>query len=256
MILSELIQRSPIRIFEQSIHGGLKAGEIGVISSPNGVGKTSVLVQLAMDKLLQGKKVIHVSFTQHNQYVPLWYDDIFSEFTSKKNLENAAEIKNDLVKNRVLMNFNQDGVTKDQILKSLRAMIIEGGFKADSIIIDGFDFARHADSASAAANTSVTSVLTKEKETDLFANFKAVKNFATEMGLSIWYSCSVNDDAQYDKENIPAALNSFINNIDIVIVLQPKTDHVELSISKDRDSVISKSMAMNLDPKTLLILEA
>jgi len=258
MILSELIQRSPIRIFEQSIHGGLKAGEIGVIASPNGVGKTSVLVQLAMDKLLQGKKVIHVSFTQHNQYVPLWYDDIFTEFTIKKNLENAAEIKNELVKNRVLMNFNQDGVTKDQILKSLRAMIIEGGFKADSIIIDGFDFARHsaASCAAVASSTSVTSVLNKEKETDLFANFKAVKNFATEMGVSIWYSCSVNEGAQYDKENIPVALGSFINNIDIVIVLQPKKDHVELSISKDRDSVISKSMAMNLDPKTLLILEA
>jgi hypothetical protein len=49
--------------------------------------------------------------------------------------------------------------------------------------------------------------------------------------------------------------SSFINSIDIVIVLQPKPDHVELSISKDRGSVISKSMAMRLDPKTLLILE-
>jgi hypothetical protein len=231
MVLSELIQRSPIRIFEQSIHGGLKPGETGIISSPNGVGKTSVLVQLAMDKLLQGKKVIHVSFTQHNQYVPLWYEDIFNEFTYKKNLENAPEIKNDLVKNRVLMNFNQDGVTKNQIIRSLRAMIIEGGFKADSIIIDGFDFSR------------------TDKE-----SIASIKDFAVELGVSIWYSCSVKDDgSQYDKDNIPVMLGSFIDKIDIVIILQPKKDHVELSISKDRNSIISKSMAMKLDPKTLLI---
>jgi KaiC/GvpD/RAD55 family RecA-like ATPase len=234
LILSELIQRSPIRIFEQSIHGGLKPGEIGVIASPNGVGKTSVLVQLALDKLLQGKKVIHVSFTQHIHYVPVWYEDIFDELISKKNLENAADIKNDLVKNRVLMNFNQDGVTKEQIIRGLRAMIIEGGFKADSIIIDGFDFSR----------TTKKSI----------AN---VKTFATEMGVSVWYSCSVKDEGQqYDKENIPLVISDFADIVDVVIVLHPRPDHIELSISKDRGSIISKSMAMKLDPKTLLILEA
>jgi len=239
MILSELIQRSPIRIFEQSINGGLKRGEIGIIASPNGVGKTSVLVQLALDKLLQGRRVIHVSFTpnrrfEHTQYVPLWYEDIFNEFINKKNLENAAEIKNDLVKNRVQMNFSQDGVTINQILRSLRAMIIEGGFKADSIIIDGFDFS-HTDRESIAG----------------------VKTFATELGVSVWYSCTVKDEAgQFDKENIPVVISDFSDIIDVVIVLQSKSDHVELSISKDRDSIISKSMAMKLDPRTLLILEA
>ncbi|MDR2943374.1 MAG: hypothetical protein LBV17_12375 [Treponema sp.] len=234
MILSELIQRSPIRIFEQSIHGGLKPGEIGIIASPTGVGKTSVLVQLALDKLLQGKKVIHVSFSQHTQYVPVWYEDIFTEFISKKNLENSAEIKNDLVKNRVLMTFNQDGISNEQIIKSLRAMIIDGGFKADSIIIDGMDFTR-----------------TDKK------NIADFKTFATELGISVWYSCSVKDEGyQYDKENIPFMLDGFTNYIDVIIVLHPKADHVELSISKDRDSVISKSKTMKLDPKTLLILEA
>jgi len=233
MVLSELVQRSPIRIFEQSIHGGLKAGEIGIIASMHGVGKTSVLVQLALDKLLQGKKVIHVSFTNHTHHVLAWYEDIFNEFISKKNLEDAAEIKNNLVKNRVLMNFNQDGMTTDQILNSLRAMIIQGGFKAEAVIVDGLDF-----------NTAGRERITN------------VKAFAQELGVSVWYSCSINDDAQkYDKDNIPVLIKDFADIVDVVIVLEPKTDHVELSISKDRGSVISKSAAMRLDTKTLLILE-
>jgi RecA/RadA recombinase len=244
VILSELIQRSPIRIFEQSINGGLKPGEIGIIASPTGIGKTSVLVQLALDKLLQGKKVIHVSFTQDVHYVPIWYEDIFEEFIYKKNLENAAEIKTDLVKNRVLMNFNQDGVTILQIIKSLRAMIIEGGFKADSIIVDGYDFSR------------MTSCIVNGKTLSKKEIITEVKNFATELGVSIWYSCSVKDEEQqFDKENIPVIIKDYVDYIDVVIVLQPKTDHVELSISKDRNSIISKSTSMKLDPKTLLILE-
>jgi hypothetical protein len=232
MVLSELIQRSPVRIFEQSIHGGLKAGEIGIIASQSGVGKTSVLVQLALDKLLQGKKVIHVSFTLHTHYVPGWYEDIFDEFISRKNLENAAEVKDEVVKNRVLMNFNQDGMSKDQIIKSLRAMIIEGGFKAEAVIIDGFDFSR--------------------ADHDRIAGVKA---FAQELGLSVWYSCTVPDEGSYNKENIPLLLKDFIDLIDVVIVLEPKQAHIELSVSKDRNSHDTKAMAMRLDPKTLLILE-
>ena len=233
MIKDELIQRSPIRIFEQSINGGLKAGEIGIIASVSGVGKTSVLVQLALDKLLQEKKVIHVSFTQHTQYVLVWYEDIFDEFTSRKNLENTDEIKNEIVKNRVLMNFNQDGMSNDQVIKSLRAMIVGGGFAAESVMIDGFDFSR--------------------TDRECIANFKT---FATELGLSVWYSCTVKDEGQqYDKQNIPLVLGDFAGLIDVVIVLEPKTDHVALSVSKDREGHNTKAKIMRLDPKTLLLLE-
>ena len=232
MVKDELIKRSPIRLFEQSIHGGLKAGEIGVIASPAGVGKTSVLVQLVLDKLLHGKKIIHVSFTQHASHVIAWYEDIFNEFTSKKNLENIDEIKNDLVKNRVLMNFNQDGVPVEQITKSLRAMIVDGGFAAEAVIIDGFDFSR----------------------TD-HGSLASVKTFAREAGLSIWYSCTVGNGRQYDTGNIPMAIKDFSNLIDVVIVLDPQHDHIELSVSKDRDNNNTKIMAMRLDPRTLLVLE-
>jgi KaiC/GvpD/RAD55 family RecA-like ATPase len=236
MVKEELIQRSPLRIFEQSIHGGLKAGEVGIIVSQAGVGKTSMLVQLAMDKLLQGKKVIHVSFTQHTHYVLAWYEDIFDELINKKELDNAADVKNGIVKNRVLMNFNQDVMSNEQIIKSLRAMIVDGGFAAESIIVDGFDFS-HA---------------SRERITN-------VKDFAKELGVSVWYSCTVkeNDRPLYDNDKMPFAIKDYADLVDIVIVLEPKQDHIELSVSKDRDAGAGgvKPLAMRLDPKTLLILE-
>jgi hypothetical protein len=230
MIKAELVQRSPVRIFEKSIHGGLKAGEIGIIAAPSGIGKTSVLVQIALDKLLQGKKVIHVSFTKHTDYVLSWYEDIFDEFTRKKNLDHAKEIKDELVKNRVLLNFNQDGVTGEQILKSLRALIVEGGFKATSVIVDGFDLSR----------------TNRER-------INAVKNTAKELGLSFWYSCNVTEN-QFDKQDIPLPVKDYLDLLDVVIVLEPKADHIELTASKDRDVLDLEHMAVKLDPRTLLIL--
>jgi hypothetical protein len=233
MVKQELIQRSPVRIFEKSIHGGLKAGEVGIIASQSGIGKTSVLVQIALDKLLQEKKVIHVSFTQHTDYVLAWYEDIFDEYINKKNLENAVEVKNEVVKNRVLMNFNQDGMTGDQILKSLRAMIVDGAFKAEAIIIDGFDFSR----------------IDRDRIVRL-------KEFAKAQGIEIWYSCTVSGEAaQYDKQNIPLLIKDYLDLLEVVIVLEPKPDHIELSVSKDRDVFNPKAFTLRLDPKTLLILE-
>jgi hypothetical protein len=233
MIKEELIQRSPVRIFEKSIHAGLKAGEVGVIAAPSGIGKTSVLVQIAIDKLLQGKKVIHVSFTQHTDYVLAWYEDIFDEFTKKKNLDHPQDVKDELIKNRVLLNFSQDGVTGPTILKSLKALIEEGGFPADSIIIDGFDFSKTSRD-----------------------RMEAVKAGAKELGVSFWYSCNVKGDGPlYDKKDIPLIIKDYQDLFDVIIVLEAMPDHIALTASKDRDTTNLEHLAVKLDPKTLLILE-
>jgi broad-specificity NMP kinase len=230
MIKEELVQRSPVRLFEKSIHGGLKAGEIGIIAAPSGIGKTSVMVQIALDKLLQGKKVIHISYTKHNDYVLAWYEDIFDEFVKKKNLENLEEVKNGLVKNRVLLKFSQEGITGEQIYRSLRALIHDGGFDADALIIDGFFFSPEEDGC-----------LTK------------VRQLAQELSLTVWYSCTVKDLSTYDKRGIPSFLYDALPNIDVIIVLEPKPDHIDLKVTKDRDQYNPEQMAIKLDPKTLLI---
>ena len=233
MVKDELIQRSPIGIFMKSIHGGLKAGELGLIASLSGLGKTSVLVQIALDKLLQNKKIIHVSFTQHTDYVLAWYEDIFNEFISKKNLEDEQDVKSEIVKNRVLMKFNQDGLTVDQITRSLRAMIVDGSFSAECVIIDGYKFTPQEGK-----------------------NVSMIKQFARELGLSVWFSCTVTDDqAPYDAQHIPVLVKDYTELFDVIVALEPRQDHIELAISRDRDIQNPEHLALKLDPKTLLILE-
>jgi len=232
MIKEELIRRNPVRVFMNSIHGGLRPGELGIVASPSGIGKTSVLVQIALDMLLQGGKVIHVSFTQHTDYVLAWYEDIFNEFIKKKNLENEQDVKNEIVKNRVLMKFSQGGVSSDQILRSLRALIKDGGFNANGIIIDGFDF-------TAASETGLS----------------AIKAFAAEMGVSVWYSCNVKDsEPVYDQQRIPLVIKDFAEFFTVIIVLEPRQDHIAFTVSSAAYN--TENTALKLDPKTMLILES
>ena len=244
MVLNELIERSPIRVLMNSIHGGLKSGKLGLIASPRGIGKTSVLVQIALDKLLQGKKVIHISFTRHTDYVLTWYENIFDEFIQKKNLENKQDVKDEIVKNRVLMKFNQEGTTASQILQSLSALIRDGGFNANSVIIDGLDF-----------------------DTTGEAQIAAYKKFAGEMDLSVWFSCNAGVKKPfYDERGIPLAVKGYPDLFEVIILLdqkpEPAPGYIALSISRDKlpagDSGGTETgtrLALKLDPKTLLILE-
>ena len=52
-----VFEKSPVRVLEKALGGGLGRGNFGVVLSRTGVGKTGFLIGLAMDQLLQGRKV-------------------------------------------------------------------------------------------------------------------------------------------------------------------------------------------------------
>ena len=182
MVRSELIKRSPLRILEKAMGGGLGRSRIGVLASRRGVGKTACLVHIATDKLFQDKPVIHVSYSSRVDYIINWYEDIFREIAKKRSLESAVDVHDDIIKNRVIMNFKQDAQRVDQVLSGVRAMTEHGRFPAEVIIVDGFDFT--------AADSS---------------DFHKFHTFAEQIGAEVWFSASLRgDDPVFDgKKGIP-----------------------------------------------------
>ncbi|MBN2049252.1 MAG: hypothetical protein JW760_02305 [Spirochaetales bacterium] len=233
MVKSELIRRSPLRIFEKSIHGGLGKGNIGVIASRKGVGKTACLVHIATDKLLQDKQVLHVSFSARVDHIITWYEDIFREISRKRNLESAVEVHDELVKKRIIMNFNQKGMGTEHILQSLRAMIKDGHFAADCVIFDGYDI----------------DIATSE-------DIKAIGDFARETNLEIWFSLSLKgEEPLFDDRGLPRVVLPYLDAIAVLVTLRFIEGYVHLQVVKDRDTVDVRDMNLRLDPKTLLIAE-
>ena len=233
MVKSELIQRSPLRILEKSIHGGVGKGNIGILASRKGVGKTACLVHIATDKLFRDRHLIHVSFSERTDHIINWYEDIFKEIAKKRDLESAVEVHDEIIKNRVIMNFNQEGVSIDRILGSLQAMIKDGNFKADAIIIDGFDFAKAG-----------------------VEDIEKVKAFAGELDLEVWFSASLKgEEPLFNDDGLPIQLMDFMDLCTVLISLAYQGDHVHLQLIKDHDTVASQDLHLKLDPKTLLIAE-
>jgi hypothetical protein len=230
-VKEELIKRSPLRILERSISGGLGRGNVGVLASRKGVGKTACLVHIAADKLLQDKSVIHVSYASRVDHIVTWYEDIFKEIAKAPKMRAALDEFDDLVRHRVIMNFKQDGARTEQVLRSLEAMIVHGHFQAEAVIVDGLDFAQAG-----------------------LDDLLKFKDFAGRLGLEVWFSASLKkEDPLFDERGIPYELSGHLPAIDVLISLQHHGNHVHFSLVQDHGRLAPKDLRLKLDPTTLLI---
>ncbi len=234
MDAKHLIKRSPLRVLEDSTHGGPGPGGLAVLASPKGVGKTACLVHIATDKLFQGKAVIHVSYSSRVDYIMTWYEDIFKEIVKTHRLRDSETVYDEIIKNRVIMNFKQDGMRTGQVLRSLEAMITGGKFDADTIIVDGYNFG-----------------LAAPDDLDRF------KDFDRRMNVSIWFSASLRETGgeMFGPDGTPVLLAPHAGRIDVLITLEAKSDAVEIRVVKDHDNPPAGVLPIRLDPRTLLIAQ-
>lgn len=220
----DLFEFSPIRYFDKIANGGLTAGEIGLITSKKGLGKTSVLVQFGMDSLLADKQLVHVSFDQHSSNVISWYSSIFSEIAKKKNISNASDLKDEIMRERTILNFNPENFTLLKVIKTVTAMQ-SAGIKVTALVIDGFD-------------------IKKANEEDM----KAVADFAAQEKMIVWLTST--EESPKLEDSAPKAILPYLS---AVLHLNPKQNGVELSVLKLRDTTPATSL--KLDSKTLLITD-
>jgi len=225
MAKQELYERSPIRTFDAATDGGLKAGEIGIVTSKKGLGKTSVLVQFGMDTLLNGKQLVHVSFDQHSENVISWYEGIFTEIGKKKSLANADEVKAEIMRNRTILNFNQENFNLSKVVNTLDALKA-GGIAVAGVVIDGVD-------------------LSKVSADDM----KAVEKYAKSAKVAVWMSATAEGDKLDD--SVPKALQEFFT---IVLHLSASGSSVEVLVVKLHDKK-NAGASLKLDSKTLLMIE-
>jgi hypothetical protein len=150
-------------------------------------------------------------------------------------LEDAATIYNEILANRVVMNFSQENVTIEKVLSSLETLIRQGSFNADAIMFDGYK-------------------LTVATEDDV----RKIKQFAMDMRLEVWFSVSpVKPDVAFDDNGVPNTILKYEELIDVLIGLKynESMDKVLMTLVKDGEQLDPKPMRVTLDPKTMLISE-
>ena len=142
----EINEQSPLRILEESSHGGLGRGNLGVVMARAGENKTAFLVHIALDDLMRDRKVLHVSLEAPMDHVQSWYDAVFQDLSRQTHMDDFAATAELVKRNRMIRSYSRHGHASgsafqlDELLRSLALLKQHAGFAPDVIIIDGLDW--------------------------------------------------------------------------------------------------------------------
>ncbi len=224
-----LTARSPLRLLEKGLHGGLGAGNIGVVLAGHGVGKTAFLVGVALDELLRARRVLHVCLDHTVAHVRAHYDTVFEDLASSTHLENAVELRAEIDRHRSIRVYPPNTLTASKLRDAVK-LEIDAGAKPSLLILEGLDC-----------------------QTLPHDELSEIKALAAELGAEVWISTPA---AEERVAVVPASLRKARDLISVVLALEPGDGIVGLRALKDHDNPDPTSLRVSLDPRTLLLVRS
>ena len=228
----DLNDRSPYRVFENSIHGGLGRGNLGVVVGRHGVGKSAFLVGFALDDLLRGKNVLHVALGKPMWKVREYYDEIFDDLARTSGLENAGATYREMERHRNIHAYLGRTFSIEKLVSDLAVLKEHADFHPAAILIDGVEFER----------------MTPE---DLAAYRKVAQTHDAEL----WMTAIAHRDSVYNEHGVPEPMAHLEGALDVIIRLYHDGKAVHVHLLKDHDNPNVSPARVALDPVTMLLIQ-
>jgi KaiC/GvpD/RAD55 family RecA-like ATPase len=233
MLKQDLIEKNPLRVLNPGAEKCSDAQRMGLVIARAGIGKTALLVQMALDSLLRGNQVLHVSIGQSLEKTKTWYDDLFKDMAKTYDLENISEIEQEIMQNRMIMTFNATSYSLPKLEERLNDLVAQGVFDPHCIVVDGFDFA------------------SADREA-----LRAMRDYVYEKKLQVWFTATTHrDDTRKSADGVPAPCHEVDDLFDTIINLraEPKRENLILDIIKDATGRVEAGEKLKLDPATMLV---
>jgi hypothetical protein len=229
----ELNERSPLRAFERSIHGGLGEGNLGVVCSGPGVGKTAFMVGIALDHLMRERQVLHIAAEQPVDRVRNYYDEIFAELARSEELEDAAEVRLRIERNRRIHTYQEHSFNVESLHTTLSFMRKHTELDPSIMVLDGYDWENGSE-----------------------AEIEELRKIAQEQTSELWLSARIPRAWEAGgADPFPPPIARFAPAVDVVVQLRTSNGTVHLQLLKDHDNTEPGSVAVDLDPTTLLLVK-
>ncbi len=218
--------RSPLRMLEKGLHGGLGPGNLGIVVAGPGVGKASFLVGVALDELLRSGRVLHVSMAHTVSHIRDHYDTVFEELAATAHLEDEAQVHVDIDRNRSIRVYPHNAFTIEKLREAVKIESETTG-QPSLVVIEGLDF-----------------------ETTSRQDFVNLKGLAGEFATEVWLSVASNNE---QIAQLPPPVERIEDLVSVILALEPGGDAVLLRALKDHDNPDLTDLHVALDPKTLLL---
>jgi replicative DNA helicase len=130
---------------DRLLKGGLAKGEIGVVLSPTGVGKSTILTKIANHAFNLGYNVLQIFFEDNpkviqRKHFTLWSKIHPDDMSNKKEevLMRVKEVESKMTNQLILEKLPSDTMTMTQIKNLIRKKIADG-IKVDMVLLDYID---------------------------------------------------------------------------------------------------------------------
>ncbi|MBW2592802.1 MAG: AAA family ATPase, partial [Deltaproteobacteria bacterium] len=183
MLKKDLILRNPLRLMGYETEDILPEGGFGAVLARAGVGKTSFIVQLALNSLLRSKNVLHISLNDPVEKVCLWYEEVFRNIADQYKIDQIDRLWETILPLRLIMTFKVDGFSVPKLKERLADITEQNIFSPHMILIDGFPFEEDA----------------KQALTEL-------KSMALQNKQHIWFTVRTHRYENADQKEVPARI--------------------------------------------------
>lgn len=235
MYKKEVNAQSPLRILERSIHGGLGAGNLGVVMARAGVGKTAFLVQIGLDDAMRDRDVLHIALGQTLEHAQSWYDGLFDDLARDTKLEHREQVRVNFSRRRVIQASSEMTISPAQLEETVRLYQQHAEFAPKAILIDGY----HWDD----------DVVLQA------ADIGAFKALARRLGAELWMTAQTHrSDTGQHPTKMCAPCNQFEKLIDVGVFLEPHEHMVRVRLLKDHDNPDVEVTHLELEPDTLQLV--
>src|SRR5678816_1469463 len=194
MYQKELNERNPLRLFEHSIHGGLGLGNLGVIVARHGTGKTALLVGIALDEAMRGRKTIHASLDNTVDHLREFYDEIFIDLAYSARLEDPAAVRLEMERNRILHTYAGKSFTIHKLRHSINFLKEYAHFDPACVILQGFDFERAT-----------------------VADMEGFQQLARDFDVEMWMSAMTHRGVPANEHGVPEHLATVASAIAVIV---------------------------------------
>ena len=205
----------------------ISKGEFGAVLARAGIGKTSLIVQLAIFAMTQGKKVLHISLDEPVNKVNVWYQEMFNNLAKKNNIEHASSAWDKIVMNRFIMTLQLDGFSIARLEERLSDLSEQDIFTPETVIIDGFPFEN------------------AEKQT-----IEELKAFATKNNINVWFTVKTHRHEAPDTNGLPIQLTDVADLFEAAIQILPEDEKINLKVLIGESD---NAEQLYVDPETMLI---
>lgn len=231
MLKNDLIQRNPLRFLSERSADALTQGEFGGILARAGVGKTALIVQLAMNAMLKGQHVLHISLSDPVNKVNLWYQEVYRHLTEGDDVTQTRTLWEQLLPYRFIMTFKAEGFRLPVLEERLEDLREQDIFKPSVVIMDGYPF--------------------EEAGRESLA---ALKTFADSNGMCVWFTVRTHRHEAPDTAGLPLQLSDLDDLFDVLVRLQPDGKKINIDVLKGMDQARVPETLV-LDPTSMLIVD-